>query len=108
MEGQTLEEVKNEQVKVMVKEAEAGQDEEENINSEVSVVFVSEAGEAPFPPFEVPKDISPEKLALVLKAFLTEEERNRPYLFFVNDKEPFRINDTYHQLAGRYIRLAGS
>jgi len=50
--------------------------------------FVSESGEAPFPPFEVPKDISPQKLLLVLKAFLPDEEdQTRPYLFFVNNKE---------------------
>ena len=55
---------------------------------EISVQFVSESGEAPFPPFEVPKDITPAKLLLVLKAFLPEEEEhNRPYLFFVNNQE---------------------
>ena len=56
--------------------------------SEISVQFVSESGESPFPPFEVPKDITPAKLLLVLKAFLPEEdEQNRPYLFFVNNQE---------------------
>ena len=34
------------------------------------------------------KTISSEKLLLVIRAFLTdEEEKNRPYLFFVNGKE---------------------
>jgi ribosome assembly protein 4 len=62
--------------------------EEAEESSEISVQFVSEGGEAPFPPFEVPKDITPEKLLLVLKAFLVEdEEKNRPYLFFVNNQE---------------------
>ena len=62
--------------------------EESEEASEISVQFVSEGGEAPFPPFEVPKDITPEKLLLVLKAFLVEdEEKNRPYLFFVNNQE---------------------
>ena len=61
---------------------------EEDESQEISVQFVSESGEAPFPPFEVPKDISPKKLLLVLKAFLPDEEdQNRPYLFFVNNKE---------------------
>jgi len=56
--------------------------------SEISVQFVSESGESPFPPFEVPKDITPAKLLLVLKAFLPEEEeQHRPYLFFVNNQE---------------------
>jgi len=55
---------------------------------QISVQFVSETGECPFPPFEVPRDISPEKLLLVIRAFLTEEEeRKRPYLFFVNQQE---------------------
>ena len=58
------------------------------LNSDkISIQFVSESGEAPFPPFEVPKDISPSKLLLVLKAFLREEEeQNRTYLFFVNNQ----------------------
>merc|ERR1719481_2476516 len=60
----------------------------EDESQEISVQFVSESGEAPFPPFEVPKDISPQKLLLVLKAFLPDEEdQTRPYLFFVNNKE---------------------
>lgn len=55
---------------------------------EISVQFVSESGESPFPPFEIPTDITPAKLLLVLKAFLPEEEeQNRPYLFFVNNQE---------------------
>eukprot|EP00092_Neocalanus_flemingeri_P024068 GFUD01026108.1.p1 GENE.GFUD01026108.1~~GFUD01026108.1.p1 ORF type:complete len:493 (+),score=112.93 GFUD01026108.1:94-1572(+) len=59
-----------------------------DVETEISVQFVSEAGEAPFPPFEVPKDISPEKLLLILRAFLSEEdEKNTPYLFFVNNHE---------------------
>jgi len=61
--------------------------EEQEVN-EISVQFISEGGEAPFPPFEVPKNITPEKLLLVLKAFLVEEEdKNKPYLFFVNNQE---------------------
>ena len=61
---------------------------EEESQSEISVQFVSESGEEPFPPFEVPKDITPAKLLLVLRAFLTEEEeKTRPYLFFVNNQE---------------------
>ena len=63
-------------------------DTTEEDSKEISVQFVSESGEAPFPPFEVPKDITPSKLLLVLKAFLPEEdEQNRPYLFFVNNQE---------------------
>ena len=63
-------------------------DTTEEDSKEISVQFVSESGEAPFPPFEVPKDITPAKLLLVLKAFLPEEdEQNRPYLFFVNNQE---------------------
>merc|ERR1719219_3204300 len=55
---------------------------------EISVQFVSESGESPFPPFEIPTDITPAKLLLVLKAFLPEEEeKNRPYLFYVNNQE---------------------
>ena len=66
--------------------ADPAKDDDEG--KEISVQFVSESGEAPFPPFEVPKDISPAKLLLVLKAFLPEEEeQNRPYLFFVNNQE---------------------
>ena len=61
--------------------------EEQEVN-EISVQFISEGGEAPFPPFEVPKNITPEKLLLVLKAFLVDEEdKNKPYLFFVNNQE---------------------
>merc|ERR1711874_414934 len=60
----------------------------EETQSEISVQFVSESGEEPFPPFEVPKDITPAKLLLVLRAFLTEDdEKTRPYLFFVNNQE---------------------
>jgi hypothetical protein len=42
-----------------------------------------------FPCFvKVPRDITPQKLLLVLKAFFSDEEdKNRPYLFFVNDQE---------------------
>jgi len=62
--------------------------EGEEDTSQISVQFVTESGESPFPPFEVPKTISSEKLLLVIRAFLTdEEEKNRPYLFFVNGKE---------------------
>ena len=64
-----------------------GQTDEES-QSEISVQFVSESGEEPFPPFEVPKDITPAKLLLVLRAFLTDDEsKTRPYLFFVNNQE---------------------
>ena len=63
-------------------------EDSEDTLKEISVQFVSESGETPFPPFEVPKDITPAKLLLVLKAFLPEEEeQNRPYLFFVNNQE---------------------
>merc|ERR1712083_213470 len=62
--------------------------EDKEAVTEISVQFVSEGGEAPFPPFEVPKDITPAKLLLIIRAFLTEdEEKNRPYLFFVNNAE---------------------
>ena len=65
--------------------------EEEEVEvheKQISVQFVSETGEAPFPPFEVPRDITPAKLLLIIRAFLTEdEEKNRPYLFFVNNAE---------------------
>lgn len=65
---------------------EEAEDEEEQ--SQISVQFVSETGECPFPPFEVPRGISPDKLLLVIRAFLTDdEEKNRPYLFFVNNTE---------------------
>lgn len=64
------------------------QGEEEDQEKQISVQFVSETGEAPFPPFEVPRDITPAKLLLIIRAFLTEdEEKNRPYLFFVNNAE---------------------
>ena len=54
----------------------------------ILVQFVSQGGEASFPPVEVLKDISPSKLLLLLKSFLLdEEERNRSYLFFVNSQE---------------------
>lgn len=54
----------------------------------MSVQFVSETGDTPFPPFEVPRDIPPAKLLLIIRASLTDEaERNRPYLFFVNQQE---------------------
>jgi len=60
----------------------------EEDTSQMSVQFTSESGESPFPPFEVPKSISPAKLLLILRAFLTDEdEKNRPYLFFVNEQE---------------------
>ena len=37
---------------------------------------------------QVPRDISPQKLLLVLNAFFSaEEDKNRPYLFFVNEQE---------------------
>ena len=64
------------------------EEEEEVHEKQISVQFVSETGEAPFPPFEVPRDITPAKLLLIIRAFLTEdEEKNRPYLFFVNNAE---------------------
>ena len=64
------------------------EEEEEGHEKQISVQFVSETGEAPFPPFEVPRDITPAKLLLIIRAFLTEdEEKNRPYLFFVNNAE---------------------
>ena len=63
------------------------EEEEEGHEKQISVQFVSETGEAPFPPFEVPRDITPAKLLLIIRAFLTEdEEKNRPYLFFVNNE----------------------
>ena len=58
------------------------------MTEEISVQFVSVGGAAPCPPVNVPKDISPSKLLLVLRAFLPdEEEQNRSYLFFVNNQE---------------------
>jgi len=67
---------------------EENMEDEDNVVHHVSVQLVSETGETPFPPFEVPKDISPAKLLLVIRAFLTDDdEKNRPYLFFVNQQE---------------------
>ena len=54
----------------------------------ILVQFVSQGGEASFPPVEVLKDSSPSKLLLLLKSFLhDEEEQNRSYLLFVNSQE---------------------
>jgi len=79
-------EVDNEVKDVDVKCDEKGEAAIEH--EQISVQFVSETGECPFPSFEVPRDISPDKLLLVIRAFLTEEEeKNRPYLFFVNQQE---------------------
>jgi len=56
--------------------------------TQISVQFVSENGDSPFPPFEVPRNISPAKLLLILRAFITDDsEKARPYLFFVNNTE---------------------
>eukprot|EP00088_Acartia_fossae_P069084 TRINITY_DN8923_c0_g2_i6.p1 TRINITY_DN8923_c0_g2~~TRINITY_DN8923_c0_g2_i6.p1 ORF type:complete len:501 (-),score=73.96 TRINITY_DN8923_c0_g2_i6:38-1513(-) len=55
---------------------------------QVTVQFVAENGQTMFQPFEVPRNITPQKLQLVLKALFTDEsDKNRPYLFFVNDTE---------------------
>jgi len=55
---------------------------------QITIQFTSETGESMFQPFEVPRSISPQKLQLILQALFTEDtEKNRPYLFFVNDKE---------------------
>ena len=42
------------------------EEEEEVHEKQISVQFVSENGEAPFPPFEVPRDITPAKLLLII------------------------------------------
>jgi len=63
-------------------------EEEEDESRQITVQFVSESGEAPFPPFEVPRTITAAKLLLVLRALLPEEEeRARPYLFFHKEVE---------------------
>jgi len=63
-------------------------EEEEEEEKQISVQFISESGDAPFPPFEVPRNICPSKLLLVIRAFITDDtEKNRPYLFFVNNHE---------------------
>jgi len=62
--------------------------QEEVDEKQATVQFVAENGQTTFQPFEVPRDISPQKLQLVLKALFTDEaDKNRPYLFFVNDAE---------------------
>jgi NLE (NUC135) domain len=62
-------------------------DEVEN-EKQITIQFVAEGGDTMFQPFEVPRDITPQKLLLVLNAFFSDEEdKNRPYLFFVNEQE---------------------
>lgn len=70
-------------------ELDTHEEEEENTSeTQISVQFVSETGESPFPPFEVPRNITPAKLLLIIRAFITEDtEKTRPYLFFVNNTE---------------------
>jgi len=64
------------------------EEEETSDETQISVQFVSETGESPFPPFEVPRNITPAKLLLIIRAFITDDtEKSRPYLFFVNNTE---------------------
>jgi len=66
-----------------LEEAENNIDQMEEDEKQVTVQFVAESGQTVFQPFEVPRNISPQKLELVLKALFTDEaDKNRPYLFF--------------------------
>jgi len=61
---------------------------EERDEKQVTIQFLSESGQAMFQPFEVPRDITPQKLQMILQALFTDDsEKNRPYLFFAQDLE---------------------
>lgn len=75
-------------MKMTLEETENDIEQMEEDEKQVTVQFVAESGQTVFQPFEVPRNISPEKLQLVLKALFTDEaDKNRPYLFFVNETE---------------------
>ena len=74
---------------------------DEAMDEQIEVTFVSETGEAPFSSFAVPKNVTPEKLKLLLQAFHKTQPKDKaksedddedafedvPYLFFINEHE---------------------
>ncbi len=73
---------------------------DETTDEQIEVTFVSEKGDAPFSSFSVPKNVTPDKLKLLLEAFHKTQPKPKtddddeedefedvPYLFFINEQE---------------------